>query len=339
MNNRNERELLVETGRELLEKNIVARTWGNTSCRVDDEHCLITPSGLDYMQTTEEDIVLLDLKSGEWEGRRKPSGERGVHIAAYRQFPGVNFVIHTHQNYATAIGLTGMDSLQITEEEKRQLGGLGAAAYGLPGMKKLTDAVDHVLQQGIQTVLMVHHGVLVCGQNKEQAMERVQLLEKICERNICAGYLQSSKRASAGAHKSEVAAKALEGFLQKEYRYAEVFRSPAVDVCLRQKKAVRAQVDDMAQMIGGKIPVAKDVSDAEHMMKKYNAVLVPDCGAVIRAETEDDLHAMKLLVDKACLCAAHTRASGKEKKLSAVDVALMHFVYLNKYSKQKEQEA
>lgn len=134
--------------RELLEKNIVARTWGNTSCRVDDEHCLITPSGLDYMQTTEEDIVLLDLKNGEWEGRRKPSGERGVHIAAYRQFPGVNFVIHTHQNYATAIGLTGMDSLQITEEEKRQLGGLGAAAYGLPGMKKLTDAVDHVLQHG-----------------------------------------------------------------------------------------------------------------------------------------------------------------------------------------------
>ena len=127
--------------------------------------------------------------------------------------------------------------------------------------------------------------------------------------------------------------------MQKEYRYAEVFWSPAVDVCLRQKKAVRAQVDDMAQMIGSKIPVAKDVSDAEHMMKKYNAVLVPDYGAVIRAETEDDLHAMKLLVDKACLCAAHTRASGKEKKLSAVDVALMHFVYLNKYSKQKEQEA
>ena len=34
MNNRNERELLVETGRELLEKNIVARTWGNTSCEI-----------------------------------------------------------------------------------------------------------------------------------------------------------------------------------------------------------------------------------------------------------------------------------------------------------------
>lgn len=339
MNNSTERKLLVETGRELLEENIVARTWGNTSCRVDDSHCLITPSGLDYMQTEEEDVVLLDLESGEWEGRRKPSGERGVHIAAYRQFPEVNFVIHTHQNYATAIGLTGMDSLQITDEERKELGGLGAAAYGLPGMKKLTSAVDSVLKQGIQTVLMVHHGVLVCGRDKAQAMARVRLLEKICERNICAAYLQSPQQASEMGEKSGVAAKVLARFLQNEHGYAQIFRSPAVDACLQQKKAVRAQVDDMAQMIGSKIPMAKNLSDVENMMKKYNAVLVPDCGAVIRAESEDDLRAMKLLVDKACLCAAHTRASGREKKLSTVDVALMHFVYLNKYSKQKEQEA
>ncbi len=338
MNNSTERKLLVETGRELLEETIVARTWGNTSCRVDDGHCLITPSGLDYMQTTEEDIVLLDLESGEWEGRRKPSGERGVHIAAYRQFPEVNFVIHTHQNYATAIGLTGIDSLQITDAERKELGGLGAAAYGLPGMKKLTNAVDHVLQQGIQTVLMVHHGVLVCGRDKEQAMARVRLLEKICRRNICAAYLQSAQRASETDEKPGAAAKVLARFLQNKYGYAQIFRTPAVDACLQRKKAVRAQVDDMAQMIGGKIPLAKDLSDVEHMMGKYNAVLVPDCGAVIRAESEDDLHAMKLLVDKACLCAAHTRAYGKEKKLSPVDVALMHFVYLNKYSKQKDQE-
>lgn len=338
MNNSTERKLLVETGRELLEENIVARTWGNTSCRVDDGHCLITPSGLDYMQTTEEDIVLLDLESGEWEGRRKPSGERGVHIAAYRQFPEVNFVIHTHQNYATAIGLTGIDALQITDAERKELGGLGAAAYGLPGMKKLTNAVDSVLKQGIQTVLMVHHGVLVCGRDKEQAMARVRLLEKICQRNICAAYLQSAQRASETDEKPGAAAKVLARFLQNKYGYAQIFRTPAVDACLQRKKVVRAQVDDMAQMIGGKIPLAKDLSDVEHMMEKYNAVLVPDCGAVIRAESEDDLQAMKLLVDKACLCAAHTRASGKEKKLSPVDVALMHFVYLNKYSKQKDQE-
>ena len=340
MNNSAERKLLVETGRALLEANIVARTWGNISCRTDNEHCLITPSGLDYMKTNEADIVMLNLESGEWEGRRKPSGERGVHIAAYRRLSDANFVIHTHQSYATAIGLTGIDSLQITEAERKELGGIGEAVYGLPGMKKLTEAVDCVLKQGIHTVLMVHHGVLVCGQDKDQAMARVKLLEKICERNICAEYLKSSGGENALENETEsIASKALTGFLQKEYGYAEVFASPAVATCINQAKAVCAQLDDMAQMIGFRIPVAKDLSNAEHMMKKYNAVLVPDCGAAVRAETEDDLHAMKLLVEKACLCAAHTRACGKGKKLNPVDVALMHFVYLNKYSKQKNQEA
>ena len=61
---------------------------------------------------------------------------------------------------------------------------LALQPMAFPASEKLTDAVDHVLQQGIQTVLMVHHGVLVCGRDKAQAMERVQLLEKICERNV-----------------------------------------------------------------------------------------------------------------------------------------------------------
>ena len=54
---------LVQTGRELLEKGLVARTWGNISCRLDDESFLITPSGLDYMKTTDEDIVIYNSVS------------------------------------------------------------------------------------------------------------------------------------------------------------------------------------------------------------------------------------------------------------------------------------
>lgn len=339
MNNSSERKLLVETGRELLEENIVARTWGNTSCRIDEEHCLITPSGLDYMQTREEDIVCLNLLSGEWEGGRKPSGERGVHIAAYRRFADVGFVIHTHQVCASAIGLTGIDFLQMTDLEREELGGLGVAAYGLPGTNKLTRAVDDILAQGIQTVLMLHHGALICGRDKEQAMARVRLLEKICERNICAAYLPDFKGNKVSHNEAEkVAAKALEGLLQRKYTYAKVFQTPAVEVCIHQGRTVYAQLDDMAQMIGRRIPVAHDMSDAEQMIKKYNAVLAAGCGAVVRAQNEDDLNAIRLLVDKACLCAAHTRTYGKDKRLSAIDVALMHFVYQNKYSKQKEQE-
>lgn len=51
------RELICDTGRELLKTGLVARTWGNVSCRLDKSSFLITPSGLDYLKTMPEDIA------------------------------------------------------------------------------------------------------------------------------------------------------------------------------------------------------------------------------------------------------------------------------------------
>lgn len=42
------RTCICETGRELLENGLVARTWGNVSARADGGHYLVTPSGMDY---------------------------------------------------------------------------------------------------------------------------------------------------------------------------------------------------------------------------------------------------------------------------------------------------
>lgn len=327
MDEKEKRALLVATGKELLQEELVARTWGNISCRLDSSHCLITPSGLDYMQTREDDIVVLDTETEEWEGKHKPSGERGVHIAAYNCFPETEFVIHTHQKYATAIGLTGLEDLDITDEEREKLGGIGLAAYGLPGMKKLTNAVADVLKQGIQTVFMIHHGVLICGRDRDEAMERAVLLENICRRNI-RGFDGKAQSVAAGA---AVQVKKMSG-------YIDVFSTRAVEICADAGAPVYAQVDDMAQMIGRKIPAAGTASEAGDLLNKYPAVLIKGTGAAVRAETADDLEALKLLVDKSCLCAVHTLASGRVKKIGVVDVALMNFVYKHKYSKQKDRE-
>ena len=99
------RMCICKTGRELLENRLVARTWGNVSARADDMHYLVTPSGMDYGSITPEDIALCDLADGKWTGPRRPSGERAVHALAYSMFEDVNFVIHTHQTYASALGL------------------------------------------------------------------------------------------------------------------------------------------------------------------------------------------------------------------------------------------
>ena len=44
--------LVVDTGRILLEEGLAARTWGNVSCRLDEDRYLITPSGMDYKKLT-----------------------------------------------------------------------------------------------------------------------------------------------------------------------------------------------------------------------------------------------------------------------------------------------
>ncbi len=323
------RKLLVDTGRELLETGLVARTWGNVSCRLDADSFVITPSGLDYTKTGEEDIVKMNLATGEWQGIHKPSGERGVHIAAYQVFPEVNFVIHTHQTYATALGLAGFPHLDITEEEKETLGGIMLADYGLPGMKKLTNAVKAALQTGAKVVLMIHHGVLICGGSQEETMSKAILLEEICKRNI-----KGSFEVTQGTTANE--AQTLLSAVREKFQYAALVQTPAAVVCANRGIPVYAQVDDMAQMIGRKISVVS--GGAVKILKtleKADAVLVPGVGAVVRSESEDDTTALKLLADKAAVCSIHAAALNVKARIGFIDAALMRLVYQKKYSKQK----
>lgn len=325
--------LLIENGKQLLSSGLVARTWGNISCRLDDQYCAITPSGLDYNSMKEENIVKLNITTGEWKGRFKPSGEKGVHTAAYETFKDVNFVIHTHQDFATAIGLAGFGSLDITEEEAEALGGVGIASYGLSGTKKLSGNVKSILQAGMKTVLMPHHGVLVCGGSRDETMERAVLLEKICERNTKG----IDKRAEAVESLNVGLISAVKKEITARYKYADVFATPSVGKCAEEGIRIYAQVDDMAQMMGRVIPIVSEERAAD-VLKKYNAVLIKGVGAAVRGGDEDDMKALKLLTDKACTCFLHTAALGEKARLGMADTLIMNYVYRHKYSKQKSQE-
>lgn len=323
------RELICDTGRELLKTGLVARTWGNVSCRLDKSSFLITPSGLDYLKTMPEDIVYVDLSTMEWEGKHKPSSEKGVHAAAYELFGDVGFVIHTHQNCASAIGLAGFDSMDITSAEREALGGVAKAEYGLPGMKKLKNAVKSAMQTGAHTVFMVNHGVVVCGSDKKQAMERVQLLEDICRRNLHLGN-------AAPKRLSEKKATELISAVRQEIPTAELSGSDAAVMWSGKRKTLHAQLDDMAQMLGSHVPcVRASAKKAVKALSARDAVFVQGVGAIVKADDPDDREALKLLTEKSALCALHTEAMGAKVKLGAVDTALMRFVYKKKYSKRK----
>ena len=338
MSNMDKRREIIDTGIGLLEEKLVARTWGNISARIDADNYLITPSGLDYTSMREEDIVSVNIKTGEYTGINRPSGEKGVHSAAYEVFDDVNFVVHTHQTYATAVSLAGLDSLEatavspagsesfdITEEEIEKLGGIALAEYGLPGTKEITNACKSALLTGAHTVLMIHHGVLVLGKDKEEAMKRVKLLESICERNV----------------KRVIKDNTLNNYLKapdtcpednSSYRYCEVLTDKALIALSNSETEIFSQLDDVSQMIGTKIVTVDSLDKA--LKLNDNAVLIKGVGALIKAENKDDLEALKVLMNKMAIVKLYTKAKNVKAEISIEESDFMHYDYVTRYSKQ-----
>ena len=354
MSNMDKRREIIDTGIELLEEKLVARTWGNISARIDADNYLITPSGLDYTSMREEDIVSVNIKTGEYTGINRPSGEKGVHSAAYEVFDDVNFVVHTHQTYATAVSLAGFDSLEatagsptgsesfetsagspagsdsfdITEEEIEKLGGIALAEYGLPGTKEITNACKSALLTGAHTVLMIHHGVLVLGKDKEEAMKRVKLLESICERNV----------------KRVIKDNTLNNYLKalntcpednSSYGYCEVLTDKALIALSNSETEIFSQLDDVSQMIGTKIVTVDSLDKA--LKLSDNAVLIKGVGALIKAENKDDLEALKVLMNKMAIVKLYTKAKNVKAEISIEESDFMHYDYVNRYSLQNNK--
>ena len=321
-------EQVAETGRLLLEQRLVARTWGNFSARLDETHFCITPSGLGYEHMTAADIVCCDLTDGSYTGERCPSSELGIHRAAYRLFPETGFVIHTHQTYATALGLTGTEHWEITREERERLGGVARADYGLPGTEKLHQAVTAAMETGAQTVLMVHHGALLCGHDRADAMARAALLEEICRRS-CRG------QESPPALWSEAETAQLRERLRITCPTADVVSTDAARAWSLLRRPLIAQLDDMAQMVGWIIPVAKNAPNAQVMLRSRSAVLLPGAGILVQGSDAEDTEALKQLTHKAAVAALHCRAWGEKARLPLKDCLYLRRFYLKKYAERK----
>lgn len=90
---------------------LVTFTWGNVSA-VDRQRgvVVIKPSGVEYDDMQAEDMVVVDLQSGDVvEGTKKPSSDTATHLALYRRFPEIGGIVHTHSRHATIWSQAGLD--------------------------------------------------------------------------------------------------------------------------------------------------------------------------------------------------------------------------------------
>ncbi len=195
------KKLVIEAGERLVETGLIARTWGNVSCRVDDKTFVITPSGKPYIGLTPDDIVEVAINTLEWGGNVKPSSEKGIHAEVYKQFSDANFVIHTHQKVASAVSALSNGIEKVTGEAANLIGSvIHLGGYGLPGTKKLKKGVTNALKLGpSKAVIMAHHGALCFGKDSEEAFEVASSLE-----NVCADYILASAKEKLGINSNNL---------------------------------------------------------------------------------------------------------------------------------------
>ena len=98
------RQEVLEANLALPAHGLVKLTWGNAS-GVDRDRGLmaIKASGVDYAHMSTDDLVLIDLDTGDVvDGDRNPSTDTPTHRALYNAFDAIGGIVHTHSTWATA---------------------------------------------------------------------------------------------------------------------------------------------------------------------------------------------------------------------------------------------
>lgn len=364
------RELVLKACKELQSHKLIVRTWGNISARVDDGHIAITPSGRDYDTLTAEDIVITDM-NGKYEGDVKPSSELGVHLECYRLRPDVNFVVHTHQTYASALSALGMDvrlGPRVSDRTRSLIGPkIVCAEYGLNGSKKIRQAVGYAIETNPHTnhVLMKNHGVVCLGTDYDNAFHIALTLEKLCEKiydYYCTDgaplveQLKQRKEYKAaqeatGAEQTPPSGETVtepvtvvqsipEGIDPDGEPYGLWIlhvRTPYVLRMSERDETMKAYLDDLAQITGPSVGCVSAGADRATLFKvlgKGNAVLVEGDGAYVTGVSYDEALCVAEVLEKGA-AAAYVACIRGVDPIPLHDAIIDRYKYVKKYSRLK----
>lgn len=165
-----EKRAVIDTALKIKEYGLIALAGGNVSMRLACGDILVTPSGTYYETMRDEDVLRMDIDGNIKEGTLKPSVDTVALLYIYRNMPEVNAIIHTHQTYATAVGLISDVLPAVTTTLSNvTLGEVNVAPYSSPASLNMgIETVKHI--NGKRAVILKHHGVVTVGGNLKEAL-------------------------------------------------------------------------------------------------------------------------------------------------------------------------
>ena len=181
-----EKAELIKTDIKLDRYGLIALGGGNVSLRMSTGEILMSPSGMVYEDLVPEDVVVMDIDGGILEGERRPSSDVEALLFILREMPEVNAVIHTHQPYATGIGLVEDEFVcNLTTLANAARGSVTVAPYSAPNSLLMGQNTVNYLN-GKLAVILKHHGVVSVGDSLKQALYACVYLEEAAKAYVAA---------------------------------------------------------------------------------------------------------------------------------------------------------
>jgi L-fuculose-phosphate aldolase len=191
------REALVEAGRRLYQRQMVAANDGNLSIRLGAEEVLTTPTGVSKGYMTPEMMVVVDMSGRVLRGATRPSTEVQMHLAVYRARPDVAAIVHAHPAHATAFAVAGIEpDPRVLAEVVMSLGSIPIAEFQLPSTRDLAAVVQHYALYH-DAILLANHGAITMGADLNTALFRMETLEHFARIYTIANSLGAPRPLSA----------------------------------------------------------------------------------------------------------------------------------------------
>ena len=177
----NEREDVVKYCRKMITAGLTKGTGGNISILNRELGLMaVSPSGIDYFETTAADVVVMDLAGNVVDGRRKPSSEYELHRIFYVRRQDIDAVVHTHSVYATVLA-TLRQPLPAASYLVAYSGlDVRCAEYATFGTTELAERTFDAMNERF-AVLMANHGLLTGSKDILNAFNIAEQIEYCAE--------------------------------------------------------------------------------------------------------------------------------------------------------------
>ena len=173
------RQEIIRVTRIVTEQGLVRSSDGNISVRLDEDHFLLTPSGLYKMGMVTEDPIVVNWEGEILKGKPgyRPTSELKMHLEVYRQRPEVKAVLHAHPPYCVALTVANIPfPTTLIPEVLVALGEVPTARYATPGTDALALSIRDLVTDH-DSILLSHHGSLNVGQTLESSLIALERME------------------------------------------------------------------------------------------------------------------------------------------------------------------